>query len=74
MNDEFSWLNDAAIWCTTCGADIVQALQRRFAELQETVWWSGGNATFFGSDVCATVRANQGFFAPFRETPEWPPV
>jgi hypothetical protein len=55
-------------------ADIVRKLQRRFAELQETVWWSGGDANFYGDEVCAAVAANQGFFAPYRETPEWPPT
>ena len=54
--------------------DVLRQLQARFQELQATVWWSGGDATFYSREVCADVNSNGGFVTPYREHPEWPPA
>ncbi len=53
--------------------DVIAALRKRFAELQETVFWSGGDASFDGTTFCNEVDAQHGFAAPYRTHPEQPP-
>ena len=55
------------------GKDVVENLTARFEEIQATVWWSGGNATFAGDEVCDTVNNHSGFMAPYKGHPEVPP-
>ena len=55
------------------GEDVVANLTARFEEIQATVWWSGGNATFAGDEVCDTVSNHSGFMAPYKTHPELPP-
>jgi len=55
-------------------SDVLKALQTRFHEIQETVWWSGGNPNFLGSNVCDDAKENNGFITPYQTDPVWPPA